>query len=153
MKRLRNVASDVKRFDEVTAALGKKRGVLVFQTPPNLKADLALLDDFLAVLPKTRCALEFRHSSWFTDEVRGRLAHAGRPLVFNDADVDGCPRWTTAAGSVWKLRRVRYSTKELTALAAAVKADKSKELLIYFKHEETASGPKLAEELRKRISG
>ena len=73
-KRLRDVGEDVKFFCDVAATLGDKLGTLLFQLPPFLKKDLALFDAFLGVLPaNVRAAFEFRHASWFDDEVFARL--------------------------------------------------------------------------------
>src|SRR5467141_2088647 len=70
IKRLKATEDFVPRFlatIEPLAAAGKL-GPVLFQLPPNLKADAALLKDFLAMLPRTvPSAFEFRHDSWFTD--------------------------------------------------------------------------------------
>src|SRR5450631_2525306 len=70
IKRLKKTEDFVPRFlatIEPLAAAGKL-GPVLFQLPPNLKADEALLKDFLAILPRTvPAAFEFRHASWFTD--------------------------------------------------------------------------------------
>jgi uncharacterized protein YecE (DUF72 family) len=152
-KKLRSVKKDVAQFDRVTSVLGDRRGALLFQTPPWLKADIPLLEDFLAVLPKAPCALEFRHPSWFTEDVSKRLTKAKRALCFNDADVENCPRWDTAPFGYWRLRRVEYTGKELGAIAAAAGREPAKRLFVYFKHEETASGPRWAGEIRERLGG
>jgi len=49
---------------------------VLFQLPPNLKADAQLLEEFLAALPRgVASAFEFRHTSWFTDEIFNLLNH------------------------------------------------------------------------------
>ena len=71
----------LRRSEETTAvfcgaaqSLGPKLGVLLFQLPPSFKKDLAVLDDFLGVLPPgVRAAFEFRHASWHDAEVFERL--------------------------------------------------------------------------------
>ena len=71
IKRLKGTEDFVPRFlstIEPLAAAGKL-GPVLFQLPPNLKADSGLLKDFMAVLPRTvPAAFEFRHDSWFSDE-------------------------------------------------------------------------------------
>src|SRR5436305_1955734 len=71
IKRLKSTQDFLPRFlgtIEPLAAAGKL-GPVLFQLPPNLKADTALLQDFLASLPRTvPAAFEFRHASWFSDE-------------------------------------------------------------------------------------
>src|SRR6202158_5093278 len=70
IKRLKGTEDFLPRFlatIEPLAAAGKL-GPVLFQLPPNLKADSALLKDFLAILPlAVPTAFEFRHESWFAD--------------------------------------------------------------------------------------
>src|SRR3974377_1131461 len=71
MRRLKDAEEPLKRFlGAVEPLLRRKQlGPVLFQLPPNLKADLALLSDFLALLPRAgQGAFEFRHQSWFSDE-------------------------------------------------------------------------------------
>src|SRR5439155_22621737 len=52
------------------AALGAKRGPVLFQLPPNLKKDMPRLAAFLALLPENHnAAFEFRNDPWFADDV------------------------------------------------------------------------------------
>jgi len=72
---------------ERLAALGAKRGPVLFQLPPNLKKDMARLTIFLAQLPADRrVALEVRHESWYDDEVYEALG--GRDVALCAADTD-----------------------------------------------------------------
>jgi uncharacterized protein YecE (DUF72 family) len=65
--------------------LGRKLGPVLFQLPPNLRADLGLLEGFLTLLPdRPAAAFEFRHPSWETDEVHRLLDDAGSALVLAD---------------------------------------------------------------------
>ena len=75
-------------FMRTVNVLGAQLGPTLFQCPPSLRLDLARLESFLARVPRTwRAALEFRHTSWFTDQVYEALrAHdvalvAVRPRV------------------------------------------------------------------------
>jgi uncharacterized protein YecE (DUF72 family) len=68
--RLKDVGENAQYFFKMVSALGEKRGPSLFQLPPNLKKDLPLLTDFLALLPpRWRATIEFRHPSWFEDPV------------------------------------------------------------------------------------
>ena len=72
IKRLKNVADATAQFIASLKPLqeANKLGPVLFQLPPNLKLDLKLLQDFLAELPgSARCAVEFRHPSWFVEDV------------------------------------------------------------------------------------
>src|SRR5436189_4954392 len=72
IKRLKGTEDFVPRFlatIEPLAAAGKL-GPVLFQLPPNLKADTKLLEEFLPALPRpVQAAFEFRHPSWFNDEI------------------------------------------------------------------------------------
>ncbi len=69
------------------AALGAKRGPVLFQLPPFLKKDTARLQDFLQLLPEGHhAAFEFRHDSWFDDEVYALLQTAGAALCLSERE-------------------------------------------------------------------
>jgi uncharacterized protein YecE (DUF72 family) len=71
IKRLKNIGEDLKKFMAITAPLKEKLGVILFQLPPSLKMDIALLNEFALLLKgyDSKFSIEFRHSSWVTDEV------------------------------------------------------------------------------------
>src|SRR6266404_748330 len=61
-KRLKGVEEDLAYLLKTVEVLGKKVGPLLFQLPPFFRKDLAVLRDFLSLLPKEcRAAMEFRH--------------------------------------------------------------------------------------------
>jgi uncharacterized protein YecE (DUF72 family) len=85
IKRLRDCEEPLARTVTSARALGPRLGPLLFQLPPTLKADVALLETFLALLPRdVRSAFEFRHPSWDTDEVRNALDRVGAAWVLAD---------------------------------------------------------------------
>ena len=68
--RLRDAADPLTYFCDTAKALKKKLGAMLFQLPPFLKKDVARLEDFLHQLPPGfRPAFEFRHQTWFADDV------------------------------------------------------------------------------------
>ena len=79
-RRLRDCAEPVRQFLERASRLGDKLGPILFQLPPTLHSDPALLRDFLAVLPTGRWVVEFRHPSWQTAETYDALGGAGVAL-------------------------------------------------------------------------
>jgi len=152
LRRLLAAEAPLRAFLDATASVGPKLGVLVFQLPPGFKKDLPRLEEFLRLLPRRRrCAFEFRHRSWFSDDVLEALKARGVALCVNDADVEGCPLAATADWGVAKLRRVRYSAASLRSWAAKLARQPWKEAYVFFKHEETASGPKLATRFRSLV--
>jgi uncharacterized protein YecE (DUF72 family) len=98
IKRLRDPAEPVARFLDRAAGLGDKLGPVLLQLPPNLKADLAALDETLGQFPShVRVVVEPRHDSWFTDDCRKLLERHHAALCW--ADRQGrpvSPLWTTA---------------------------------------------------------
>src|SRR5688572_12083033 len=85
------VADSVAILYRTLAALGARRGPVLFQLPPNLKIDLARLEAFLALLPAGHGAtFEFRNPTWFEDEVYAALRAAGAALCLSERE-DGEP--------------------------------------------------------------
>src|SRR5581483_732794 len=65
--RLKNAAEATELFFSKIDPLRTSRrlGPVLFQLPPALKCDVALLSDYVALLPEgLRYAFEFRHASW-----------------------------------------------------------------------------------------
>src|SRR5262249_54306318 len=80
-KRLKEADALVAQFLAVAETLAKHQGPLFFQLPPTMKKDMLRLRAFLALLPlQRRAAIEFRHASWFDDEVFGLLRTSRRAL-------------------------------------------------------------------------
>ena len=86
IKRLKTLDPYVDRFYEPLGALTKseKLGTLLWQFPPNFHRDTDRLSRALGELPPGRHAFEFRHESWFTDEVYGLLSEHDVALVIGD---------------------------------------------------------------------
>lgn len=139
---------------ESSSVLAEKRGPILFQTPPWLKKDLPLLEDFLALLPgDVRAAFEFRSTSWFDDVVFDALRQAGAALVLadtGDADKDP-PQVATAPFGYARLRRESYEDGELEARAAELRGLGWEELWVFFKHEDAGAGPRLAMRFREML--
>jgi uncharacterized protein YecE (DUF72 family) len=147
-KRLRDAGDETRYLLDVTRALGPRLGAILFQLPPNLKADLDRLDRFLELLPSTlRAAFEFRHPSWRDPAVLERLRERTHAWVVND-DVEGEPAdcLVTACWAYLRLRREAYSREELAAWAARLRARDLDEAFVFFKHEDAGAGPRLAAE-------
>jgi uncharacterized protein YecE (DUF72 family) len=124
------------------AALGPKRGAVLFQLPPNMKKDLPRLTAFLAMLPKDHgAAFEFRNETWFDDEVYATLKDAGVALVLSEREDNGPPPLveTTSWGYV-RLRLETYTDADLKAWARRLRETKWRETFVYFMHEPTAPG-------------
>lgn len=98
VRRLHEPREPVERFLAAARGLGDRLGPVLVQLPPTLRCDPDALDAALACFPAdVRVAVELRHQSWFTTEVRDVLA--GRGAAYVEADRHGPlgPRWRTAA--------------------------------------------------------
>lgn len=149
--RLHNVGETLAYLLEVSSELGEKRGPTLFQLPPNFKKDLARLRAFLELLPAGwAAAMEFRHPSWFDDEVYGALRDTEVALCCNDAGEGepGTPVVPTAAFGYFRLRRESYTDAELYDWIATIRAQPWREVFVFFKHEDAGTGPKLAARFR-----
>jgi uncharacterized protein YecE (DUF72 family) len=148
-RRLRDAGDETGYLLRTVVALGSRLGALLFQLPPNLPKDLPRLEAFLALLPEgTRAAFEFRHPSWFDDEVFELLRARGAALCVADRGEDGEPETpvvATAPFGYLRLRRERYSREDLVGWAARIGAQPWEEAFAYFTHER--EGPALAADL------
>jgi uncharacterized protein YecE (DUF72 family) len=146
VKRLVGVDELVSSFVEVAGTLKERLGPLLFQLPPNFKKDVSRLRAFLALLPSgCRAAMEFRHASWFDDEVFGMLRDHQAALCVADAEDDPeVPFVATADWGYLRLRRPDYNASALTAWAARMKKQTWRDCFVFFKHEDAGKGPQLA---------
>ena len=98
IKRLREPQEPVGRLMERAAGLEHKLDTILLQLPPTLKADPDLLRECLAQFPAgIRVAVEPRHDSWWTDEIRALLERYGAALCWADRDERPvAPLWRTA---------------------------------------------------------
>jgi uncharacterized protein YecE (DUF72 family) len=145
-KRLKDAEEPTQTFLQATAVLGAHRGPLLFGLPPNFKKDLPRLREFLRQLPKgTKAAFEFRHASWFDEEVFDCLRANRCALCVNDGEESP---WTDLVHTTdWgyvRLRREAYTDKSLASWIKKLKAQKWRDVYVFFKHEVAGTGPKLA---------
>ena len=142
--RLKEAAEPTREFVRRSEALGDKRGPLLFQLPPNQKADHARLETFLAALPSgLEPALEFRHESWFRDETWSLLRAHGAALCIAQTDDLDTPLVATAAFGYVRLRR-EYEPAALADWAARLRAVEGwQRVYVFLKHDE-GQAPALA---------
>jgi len=149
-KRLGDVASDLDYFLGVADAMGAKLGPLLFQLPPFLKKDLPRLRSFLERVPAgRRAALEFRHESWFDEEVLSALREHNAALCVADTE-EGGPAAEVVPTADWgylRLRRADYAEEQIRAWADRIRAQPWGDTFVFFKHEDEARGPALADTL------
>lgn len=132
-----------------------KLGPVLFQLPPFLKCDPPRLGAFLAELPKAyRSAFEFRHASWFCEEVYSLLRGANAALCLAESEKIETPRIQTADFSYLRLRNPEKmdSAAERRKLQRVVTGlAEGGDVFAYFKHEDSPEGALHAEELLAEI--
>jgi uncharacterized protein YecE (DUF72 family) len=146
IRRLKDAGESTAELLRRAAALGPKLGPLLFQLPPFLKKDLALLGDFLGALgPGRQIAFEFRHPTWRDDAVHELLRAHDAMLCAADTDEgDSPPLVATSKRGYLRLRRTAYGDPELAEWAGRVAAQPWERAYVYFKHEDEGLGPKFA---------
>src|SRR4051794_468441 len=115
IKRLKGAEEFVQRFFTTIEPLAQtgKLGPVLFQLPPNMKADVALFDALLATLPRgVQVAFEFRHDSWFADDVFACLRQHNRALCIAETEERTTPDVTTADFAYYRYRKPEYTAEE-----------------------------------------
>jgi uncharacterized protein YecE (DUF72 family) len=148
IKRLKDAETEVDYLFRVAAVMGSRLGATLFQLPPHLRKDLERLKRFLSLLPEDRAvAFEFRHPSWFDDEVFACLKEHNRALCMAEMDdKESSDLIATANWGYLRLRRSEYSRADLVNWKERVLSQQWDHAYIFFKHEDEGIGPKLAME-------
>ena len=144
-KRLKETEEETRYLLDTAAALDDRLGPVLFQLPPNMKKDLPRLQSFVACLPnETKTTFEFRHPTWFDDDVLELLARNNHALCISDTDelpvshIDKTADW-----GYLRLRRVNYSEENLAEWFKRVANQNWKDAFVFFKHEDEGTGPRL----------
>jgi len=146
MQRLKDAGDPVSYLLDVAGALKERLGPLLFQLPPNLEKNASRLRDFLGLLPPDRrAAFEFRHQSWFDEEIFGLLRDHRAVLCIAEAENDlEIPFVSTADWGYLRLRRPDYGEAELKSWVERIRQANWREAFVFFKHEEEGKGPQMA---------
>lgn len=156
IKRLKKTEDFIPRFLGTIEPLARagKLGPVLFQLPPNLKIDLGLLEEFLGVLPRAvKSAFEFRHVSWFDDQVFEALKKQNRALCIAETEERTTPDVVTAEFAYYRYRKPSYTADERRAMVARMQEHRQagRDVFAYFKHEETPEGAVYAVELLEEL--
>ncbi len=156
IKRLKKTEDFIPRFLSTIEPLAQagKLGPVLFQLPPNLKADAQLLEEFLATLPRgVASAFEFRHISWFTDEIFGLLKSSNRALCVAETEERVTPDVVTADFCYYRYRKPSYTFEERQAMVNRIQEHRGqgRDVFAYFKHEETPEGALYAADIFKTV--
>ena len=159
IKRLKDCAEALAIFyAALTPVIAAGRmGLILFQLPPNFKADPDRLEVFLqdaapSGAGKLRLAFEFRHPSWFTEEIYSVFRRHNTALCIAESDEMETPEVATASFSCYRLRKSDYAQSALLEIEERLKSSAERgDVFAYFKHEDTPAGALHAEALLQRL--
>ena len=149
IKRLKDCGELLTFLYGATASLGSRLGPLLFQLPPNFRKDVPRLREFFAQMPDRRkVAIEFRHASWFDDEVYAALREQGVALCVADTGEEPVvPLVATTDWGYLRLRREDFGDPDLREWARKILEQSWSEAFVFMKHEDAGRGPKYAARL------
>ncbi len=158
IKRLKKTEDFIPRFLSTIEPIARaeKLGPLLFQLPPNMKADVKVLKEFLDVLPRAvPSAFEFRHASWFADEIFDLLKKGNRALCVAETEERTTPDVVTSDFCYYRFRKPSYTGDERRAMVDRIREHiaQGRNVFAYFKHEETPEGAIYAGEVLKEVAG
>ena len=150
-RRLKDVDAQTTQLLETVSVLGNRLGTVLFRLPEDMKKDFTRLESFLKKLPAdTPAVFDFRHPTWFDDEVFELLREHNRVLCISDTEeLPTSDIHKTADWGYVRLRRVQYSESELAEWVKRIAAQRWKTAFVFFKHEDEGTGPKLAAQFIK----
>src|SRR5690606_25390499 len=153
IKRLKDCADEAARFFGAVEALGERLGAVLVQLPPQFRVDVERLERFLELVPEgVPAAFEFRHASWRDQAVFDVLAARRAAWVaVGDEGAEPGELPHTASFTYLRLRAPGYTPESLERWRNA--CTPFERAFVFFKHEDEAAGPKLAERMLKRKNG
>jgi uncharacterized protein YecE (DUF72 family) len=156
IKRLKSTQDFIPRFLGTIEPLARaeKLGPLLFQLPPNMKADPEVLQEFLSILPRAvPSAFEFRHNSWFSDEIFNLLKSHNSALCVAETEERSTPDVVTADFCYYRYRKPSYTPEERHAMTDRIREHigQGRNVFAYFKHEETPEGAISAVEILREV--
>jgi uncharacterized protein YecE (DUF72 family) len=160
IQRLKEAGELLDYLFRTAATLGDRLGPLLFQLPPHMKKDLERLRVFLELVPRERrVTLEFRHASWFEDDVFELLHAHDAALCYAETDADdeegetlSVPLVATAGWGYLRLRRENYTDADLESWVSRINGQPWSEAYVFFKHEDTAAAPLTARRLMELVA-
>ena len=153
-QRLKVPSDALDYFVTVLPTLETRLGVALFQLPPFFKCDIQRLEMFLSALPRgIPAAFEFRHESWFVDDLYRMLRGHGVALCIHDADDHTTPMQLTAGFTYVRLRRSAYDFAQRLEWQDRIRgwARDGIEVFAYIKHEDNPNAPLIALEFAKDL--
>ncbi len=153
-RRLQDVVDPLRAFCAAANGLGTQLGCVLVQLGPTFKCDSARLQAFIDELPPAlRVAFEFRHESWWTDEIYEMLRRRNLALCLADSPERHTPLVSTADYGYLRLRDEGYGEDDIARWADWVggQQDGWRETFVYFKHEDEGKGPEFAALFKSKL--
>jgi uncharacterized protein YecE (DUF72 family) len=161
LKKLRNVETALETFLSRARLLHEKLGPLLYQLPPNMPRNEALLQAFLELLPRGLYhAFEFRNESWFDEEVFTLLRKYGIGFCIYDM-----PGFVTPIAATADFAYIRfhgsagmyescYSDSEIEAWANRIEklGQRLTSVYVYFNNDSQAFAVRNAKMLARRLN-
>ncbi len=144
----------VERFSKTLDLLGPKRGPTLFQLPPYMKQDLALLEEFIARTSEVpQRVFEFRHATWFDEPTYRLLDASGAGFCVAESEDLKAVQKTTGGFGYYRLRRDAYDGDEIDGWAKRIKAASAglSGVYVYLRHDETGENAVLAQRMAKSL--
>lgn len=142
LKRFNGTWKLIRDFCRFADELHKHMGCFLFQLPPSFRYTPARLEAIVSQLdPRRQNAVEFRHGSWWNDEVFKVFRDAG--LIFCSVSAPGLPDDVIKTADAIYIRfhgatqwyRHDYSDAELKAWAKKIRASRAREIWVYFNND------------------
>ena len=148
-KRFKDAKNDVAYLFKTIRVLGEHLGPVLFQTPPNFTKDSERLRTFLGSLPpESKAAFEFRHASWFAEDIFCSLRDHGAALCIAQSEkTPDPPQVATTDWGYLRLRRPDYVDADLARWVEWIKRQPWSEVFTFFKHEDEGKAPEFAQKL------
>jgi uncharacterized protein YecE (DUF72 family) len=153
-RRLVDVGDSVRAFCHAAGELGPQLAALLFQLPPSFKKNLEVFDRFLETLPPKACAaFEFRHESWWDEDVYARLRSRNFALCIADSGERSTPVVTTADFAYFRLRDEGYADEDIRKWSGVVRDldSRMKDVFVYFKHEDEGKGAAFGQRMMELV--
>ena len=153
-ERLRVPSEALDYLLDILPHLEDRLGIVLYQLPPNFKLDLERLELFLAGLRKEiPSAFEFRHESWFTEDVYALLEKYDAALCIHDADDHTTPIRLTSNKTYVRLRKSSYADEERAEWQERINgwSGSGIDVFAFIKHEDNPDAPKIALEFAAQL--
>ena len=145
-RRLKDAGQQTRLMLNTISALEDRLGAVIFRLPEDMKKDLKRLETFLKELPTdTPAVFDFRHPTWFDDDVVALLRSQNR--VFCVSDIEELPASHTYKTADWgyvRLRRAWYTKADLNEWIKRIRTQQWRDAYVFFKHDDEGTGPELA---------